>query len=279
MLFLMLIPPTSAHLETPVYSKWTTNPPTIDGVISIGEWTDAATRSFSLYINSTKTLSAKLYVKNDGTNIYAAVEVYNEDYDDLDAGGLFDGLFLFFDDNHNGNLETGENGEGATTWFLDPFYTYHDLYHQSWLPDDPYGGTEDGAMAWTHSNPTTGAIGDYVFEMEIPLVGTDGDGFDLVITSLPKTVGFKIYFKDKGIDSVYPDDPLIVDNASEIENGDTFGDLVLAGPPAAVGGMAAPIAIPIDVSNLLTPLIWLASAITLPIALTVAFVKLKKKKW
>jgi hypothetical protein len=47
--------------------------------------------------------------------------------------------------------------------------------------------------------------------------------------------------------------------------------------PVGVGGMAAPIVIPINEPNLLTPLIWLASVI-IPIVLTVAFVKLKKKK-
>jgi len=208
-------------------------------------------------------------------------------------------------------------------------------------------------MAWSHTNPTEEAIGDYTFEMMIPLVGTDGDAHDLAITTLPTTVGFKIAFfeGEDGTDGVYPDDPTISINLNEVENGATFGNLILhprytltittaAGGttnpapgaytygwgevatvsaipfsgyaldhweldgfnvgapnpifvtmdrnrtlhavfrlvPPVVGGMAAPIVIPINEPDLLTPLIWLASAIVFPIALTVVFVKLKKKK-
>jgi len=100
--------------------------------------------------------------------------------------------------------------------------------------------------------------------------------FDLAITSLPRKVGFKLWFYDKGTHGVYPDEPTEDVNALETEDGATFGDLWLAAPPV-VGGMAAPIVIPINEPNLLTPLIWIASVIIFPIALVVILVKCKKK--
>jgi hypothetical protein len=65
--------------------------------------------------------------------------------------------------------------------------------------------------------------------MMIPLVGTDGPSYDFNITTLPKTVGFKIWFQEpkKGLDGVYPDDPAITKNIDETSNGATFGDLTI----------------------------------------------------
>lgn len=363
-LLFMMVPLASADLGTPVNSRWAYTIPTIDGAISSGEWTDATVVNFTLDMRnritglSVQNLSARFYVKNDYTNIYAAVQIFNEDYDARDAGARYDGLFLLFEDDHDHTLEVGDNGEGVTTWASSPFYTKNDLYYDgsSWVSDVDAGQTNDGALSWSHTNATTNAIGNYTFEMRIPLVGTDGDNYDLAITLPPKkTVGYKIWFfeGEDGTDGVYPDDPGTPKNLEEVENGkgNTFGNLILhplyyltitktaggttspapgkypygygtivnvlatpdsgyifdhwefdgsnVGPtpnpyqvtmnknhtlhavfesaPPVVGGMAAPIIIPISEPNLLTPLIWLVSAI-IPIALTVAFVKLKKKK-
>jgi len=301
MLFLMIIPATSADLGTPVYSSWTTNPPTIDGVISGGEWTDATLVPFTFDMRlraldiSIENLSAIFYVKNDGTNIYAAAQIFNEDYDARDAGDNYDGFALLFEDNHDHILADGDNGEGIRLWTGSTFHTNNDWYYNSsssWLADGaspPFGAgqTNDGALAWTHTNTTQQeAIGDYTFEMRIPLVGSDGDAYDLTITSCATTLGFKIWFfeADVGMDGVYPDDTAPHDpyqsNNHETEDGAKFGNLVLAcpPPPPAVGGIAAPIVIPINKLNLLTPLFWLASALIFSIALVVVFVKLKKKK-
>lgn len=284
-LFLIMVPSASAHLGSPVYSSWTTNPPTIDGTISGGEWTDATVVNFAFEMRGiggglTETLDAIFYVKNDASNIYAAVEVLDEDYDAVDGLSLWDGCAMFFEEDNDGNLDDYDTGMEATTYTGSDFYADHDMVHRTWDLDINYGGNEDGEMAWTHSVMVEDQVGDYTFEMKIPLTTSpDGDTFDLAITSLPRTVGFKLMFYDKATYGVYPDDLTENVNAYETEYGDTYGDLVLAAPPPpTVGGMAAPIAIPINGSNLLTPLIWLVSAIMLPIVLTVVFVKLKKKK-
>ena len=284
-LFLIMVPSASAHLGSPVYSSWTTNPPTIDGVISGGEWTDATVVNFAFEMRGLggglgDTLVAKFYVKNDGNNLYAAILVFDEDYDAVDGLSLRDGCAMFFEEDNDGNLDDYDTGMEAETYPGALCYADHDMVHRTWDLDINYGGNEDGEMAWTHSVMVEDAVGDYTFEMKIPLTTSpDGDTFDLAITSLPRTVGFKLWFYDKGTHGVYPDDGTENINALETEDGTTFGDLVLAAPPpTTVGGMAAPIAIPINEPSLLTPLIWLVSAIIFPIVLTVVFVKLKKKK-
>jgi len=232
----MIVSPGLSHLETPINSGWTTIIPTINGTIASGEWTDATVRDFTLEMRSridgtlSKTLDARLYVKNNWTHIYAAIEIFNDDYEAQNFANNWNGLALLFEDDHDGVVSAGDNGEGITTWTGSPFYSKNDLYYTGsyWDADLNTGKTEDGALAWNHTNATQGAIGNWTFEMMIPLVGTDGDAYDLDITTLPETVGFKIWFQEpsKGTDGVYPDDPAITKNIEEISNGATFGDLI-----------------------------------------------------
>ncbi|MGA9387221.1 MAG: PKD domain-containing protein, partial [Candidatus Bathyarchaeia archaeon] len=73
------------------------------------------------------------------------------------------------------------------------------------------------------------ALGNWTFEMRIPLVGSDGDAYDFNITSLPRTVGFKIWFWEEHWqrDGVYPDDPSVNTNVDEITNASTYGNLII----------------------------------------------------
>lgn len=295
---LMMISIASADQGAPattVTSSWAYVIPTINGDIAGGEWTDATVRNFQLEIRDRgdgsyyETLDARFYVKNDENNIYAAINIFSDDFDELNFFWGWDGLALLFEDNHDHVLAQGDNGEGVHTYSGSLWYANNDLHFNTtlngWYADaDPqYGKTNDGALSWSHTNPVeeTG-IGDYTFEMKIPLVGTDGDTYDLAITSLPKTVGYKIMFSegDEGADGVYPDDPGEDRNGREAFDGATFGNLVLPARPAPppVGGMAVPIVAPINEPASLAPLIWLASAMIIPIAVTLVFVKVKKKK-
>ena len=237
LLFSMSLSPVLAHLEPPVHSSWAVNIPVIDGIITIGEWTDATVRDFTLEMRSrldgslNKTLDARFYVKNNWTYIHLAIEIFNDDYEAEDFANNWNGLAVLFDDDHDGVLSAGDNGEGVTTWVGSPFYSKHDLYYTGsyWDADANAGQTNDGSLGWSHTNPIQGANGDWTFEMLIPLVGSDGDNYDFAITTLPETVGFKIWFQEpaKGTDGVYPDDPAINKNIQEISNGATFGDLII----------------------------------------------------
>ena len=129
--------PALAHLEPDLNSFWAFNTPTINGTMASGEWTDAAVRSFTLDMRSrsdgshNKYLNGTLYVKNDYTNLYLLVKIYNDTYWATDLANRWKGLAILFDNNHNGVLDQGENGEAMTTWTGSPFYSTNDLYYDS----------------------------------------------------------------------------------------------------------------------------------------------------
>lgn len=231
----MVVSPASADLVT-VNSRWAYTSPTIDGVMSSGEWDDATVVDFPLNMTKSdgslnQTLDARFYVKNNLTHICAAVQIFNDDYDAEDGPGLhYDSFALLFEDDHDHTLETGDNGAAVDIWDGGSSHLNNDWYwHGYWDLDFYAGQTNDNALSWSHTNLTEEAIGNYTFEMGIPLVGSDGDAYDLAITTLPATVGFKIWFheRDEGIFGVYPDDPTIGDNSLEISDGSTFGNLIL----------------------------------------------------
>ena len=239
-LFLMVLslvrmnPSVKADLGTPIDSGWASSPPSIDGNITSGEWTNATVRDFTLNMTSrttgalNRTLQGRLFVENNWTTAFIAVQVFNDDYEAKDAGGKFDGLFVLFDHNDTGSLVLGDNGEGMYAWNGSYFYSNNDLYYDgagSWYYDTYGGRNNDGAMAWSHTNQTQGALGNWTFEMMIPLVGSDD--YDFNITSLPWTVGFKVWLQEpyKGLDGVYPDDPSVAKSIDEVTNAATFGDI------------------------------------------------------
>lgn len=239
-LWVAAIIPTFAHLGPNLNSFWAYTTPTINGTMGAGEWTDAAVVNFQLFMRSRsdgslqKTLNASLFVKNDGNNLYISVKIMNDTYWATDLANRWKGLAMLFDNNHNGVLDQGENGEAMTTWTGSPFYSANDLYYDavsnSWLSDLSAGKINDGAIAFSHTNPIAGALGDWTFEMRIPLVGSDlGYDFNIPLSQLPKTLGFKVWFFDQtnGSDGVYPDDPSTNVNLQETSNAATFGNLII----------------------------------------------------
>lgn len=230
--------PVLADLEPDMNTFWAWTTPTINGTMGVGEWTDAATRSFQLFMRARgdgslqNTLNAKLYVKNDYTNLYVLVQIFNDTYWATDFANRWKGFAILFNRFDNGSLGQGENGEGITSWSGSPYYTKNDLYYDKigglWDADVNAGKTNDGNIKFSHTNPVNGQYGNWTFEMSIPLVGSDL-GYDFNLPPLPKEIGFKIWFYDqaKGWDGVYPDDPLINFNLDEIFNAATYGDFII----------------------------------------------------
>jgi len=62
-------------------SSYTTNPPTIDGTISAGEWTNMIPITLNGYNNPQNTIKGELYVMNDNNNIYIAVVIPDDNQD------------------------------------------------------------------------------------------------------------------------------------------------------------------------------------------------------
>jgi len=239
-LFLTVLRPPSAHADIgiDIDSSWASAVPVIDGHISAGEWADATVRNFTLDMRSrtdgsyNRTLQGTLYVKNNLTYVLFAVQIFNDTYMAQDVSSRYKGLAILFNDNDNGTLAVGDNGEGVTTWVGSPFYSHNDLYYAGgnfWDSDFDAGQTNDGALKWSHTNPVQNAIGNWTFEMAIPLVGSDGPAYDFNITSLPQTIGYKLWFEEpsKGLDGVYPDDHTTLQSIQQIYDAATFGDLTL----------------------------------------------------
>jgi hypothetical protein len=230
-------PSAHADIGTDIASGWASTPPHIDGIMASSEWANATVRDFTLNMTSSttgalnRTLQGRLYVENNWTYAFLVVQIFNDDYEAKDSKNNYDQLFVLFDNKDTGTLVQGDNGEGMIAWNGSNFYSNNDLYYDTtdstWYYDTYAGRNNDGAMNWTHTNPTQGAIGNWTFEMMIPLVGSDD--YDFNITSLPWTVGFKIWLsepaKTKGFDGVYPDDPTTAKSIDEVTNASTFGDL------------------------------------------------------
>lgn len=74
-LLVCVAPLVYAHLGTPIDSGWASTTPTINGVIAVGEWSDATVRDFTLEMRDrtvgdlNRTLNGRLYVKNDWTRL------------------------------------------------------------------------------------------------------------------------------------------------------------------------------------------------------------------
>jgi hypothetical protein len=222
-----------ADIPPSLDSGWAGTIPLIDAHMSPGEWAGATVQNFAMQMRYStnslnRTLQGTLYVENNWTYAFIAVQIYNDDYEAHDLGGHYKLFAIVFNDNDNGTLGVGDNGEGVTTWnsTFSPFYKYNDLYYygSGWDSDSDIGKTNDGAFNWSHTNPTEGAIGNWTFEMMIPLKGTDL-GYDFNIGSLPYTVGFKIWFQEyaNGLSGVYPDSSSVP--LDQTVNAATFGDL------------------------------------------------------
>lgn len=232
--------PAFADIGTDINSYWAFTTPTINGTLGPGEWTDAKIVNFQFYMRSRSdgtlknTLNAKLYVKNDYNNLYVAAQIFNDTYWATDFSNRWKGFAILFNNYDNGSLGQGENGEGITTYTGSPYYSKNDLYYDKvgdlWDSDANAGKTNDGAIAFSHTNPVSGALGNWTFEMKIPLVGSDlGYDFNIHSAQLPKEIGYKLWYSDqaKGWDGVYPDDPSDNINLDEIFNAATFGDIFI----------------------------------------------------
>ncbi len=192
----------------PVLSAWASTTPTIDGSIFSGkmwiaeaeyldrsfsvfrikpEWFEAARVDFTLNYES-ESHPATLYVMNDYINLYIALEVRDEDFDDADL------MSFDFDNDHNRVRDIGDNhlrlwaGFGGA--FVDGYWV--DGFAQS---DTEDSGSNDGAGN-SHYRVETST---WEVELVYPLNSSDNDhDFSLSVGS---PVGFSLgYYDDGGIE-------------------------------------------------------------------------------
>jgi parallel beta-helix repeat protein len=175
----------------PAFSAWAFVKPTIDGVLSLDEWDDAAVEAFTL--STPERHDCVLYVKNDEQNLYVALVIKGEEFNPFPPeGGPCDYVSIAFDNDHDGiRWEAGDDclflrGDGG--------YVYDGFFRTGggWVPDETYGGSNDIVGAVSHTNPV--GIGDYVFECLHPLDTAD-NAHDFSL-SFGGTVGFRLNYCD-----------------------------------------------------------------------------------
>lgn len=135
---------------------------TIDGVMSPGEWDNAAKYDFQVNVPSSDgggTTPATLYVMNDGLNLYLGLKLARPSFG---SQTIFN---IDFDNNNNGRLDSGEDliqMQVGTNPPMPP--TFYDEYWSTALDgtmtalrdiDDAKGGTNDVTGAATNDGSFT----------------------------------------------------------------------------------------------------------------------------
>lgn len=206
------------HTDGISLSASTSTAPSIDGIIGTTEWSNAASQDFVLRdcdpercAGVFNSIYATIYVMNDHANLYTAVRT-------SDTGLERRWVQLFFDDNHNGLREVGEDillspPSPPTPNYLD--------WHLTTVTETGYGYTfdkksgQDGSVAMT-----TDGTSNY-FEFSHPLCSLDTEQ-DFCLSE-DDIVGFKFTYVKQP--SGYDYQPYY---GSSIEAPSTWGDIIIA---------------------------------------------------
>jgi len=155
-------------------STYTTSAPTIDGVLSGGEWGSGLSITLNGFHSSELTMDGQLYVMNDDTNIYVAIVLADP------VQCPYDSMMLDFDQGHDHTATTG--GEDAMDYYNGAYADYY-WGNDWWSYDTNMGDSTDGTGAQVHSSS------QYTYEFSKPL--DSGEDTDMSL-SPGDTVGFRI---------------------------------------------------------------------------------------
>lgn len=165
---------------------------TIDGFLNEDAWADGIyCHDISVH---EKEIEYELYLVHDGASLYIGVKIFG---DDLEMTDLGDFLEIEIDDENNRHFggNSGNDVKRVMTLPEVEFGYYLDCY----IPlDEEIDSQQDGRGDFTFSGPETeGSIGDYVFEVEIPV--NSGDTEDAMILGRPfgMTISFFEYVQDE----------------------------------------------------------------------------------
>ena len=186
-----------AHHEPPVVFDAATAAatPTIDGVIGTGEWSDAP--SYDVNFNG---VSGTVRFKHDAQFLYVAMTVSD------DSGGSKE-MGAFFDDNHDGVKDPGED---VMLGFASPFSFGADYYYSS---TGASGATHYADTSTEGTNPPGDGTDDILgagqvvgsqvtFEMRHPLC-SDDTAHDFCLAP-GDTVGMDLMYVIDGTGFMYP---------------------------------------------------------------------------
>jgi len=159
---------TGAHTGDWIDSAWTTSPPTIDGSMAAGEWSDAASADLGAIPGN--VFPAYLLVKNDANYLYIAYDAVGDLTTDAN-----DGAAVSFDTGH----DTIESLGAESEFFWGPAanngqeHLVYDGMNMS-IEDSPFDtGLPDHAGlagAYGYGPSDLGMANHRIYELQIPLV-------------------------------------------------------------------------------------------------------------
>ena len=209
-----------AHHAPPILYNGATaaTTPTIDGVIGAGEWAD--TPAYDVTFDG---MPGTVRFEHDDEFLYAALTVTD------DSGGS-KSMGIFFDDNHDGIKDPGED---VMLGSASPFSSGADYYYSS---AGSLGATHYSDAGTGGTNPSGDGTDDIVgagevvgpnvtFELQHPLCSADAV-HDFCLTP-GDTVGLELMYVSSGLPSFYPGaDPFAPSD---------WADLTLSAAPASTG--------------------------------------------
>jgi hypothetical protein len=222
----------TAHAHAPGISLSGFGTATVDGVLSPGEWDGAAHVDFNVNVPAADgggTTPATLYVMNDETNLFLAVQLKRSSF-----GGATNPSFEF-DNDHDGVREAGDDVFGMAVGIFQAAELRDAYFYRCpWAPPDTAG-----CSALDHTDGTTAATNDGTYtyvEVSHPL--DSGDiGHDLSLQP-GDTVGFNVLLR---LFALVPSTYSYADTGFPTCDycAGLFGDIVVAG--------AGPIPVAIDI--------------------------------
>jgi hypothetical protein len=209
--------PAEAHDPAVVLTGFGTA--TIDAVLSPGEWDNAGSINFAVNVPEGGTTPGTLFVMNDASNLYLAVQFARPAADIGQSAG-----FEFDNDHSGGSLGEGDDG---LLFNPNPVVLFFDLVRttQGGCPagslcsflDTTLGGTSDGAADLFYDGTST------TYEFSHPLDSMD-DAHDFSLLLLD-TVGFTLFIRLADAQGTIADTglPTVI-----LGNTNLFGDIVIA---------------------------------------------------
>ncbi len=167
-------------------SNWTSETPTIDGVISSNEWDGAFQNTITAYdyLSGTTDLQVSFWVMNDASNIYMLVQ-----WADDSLNSAIDTLYIFFDEDNDGNWTGPGTDNVFSCWSSNAFNTWHDRFSNTTLPFGYYTdfNSKDGQASIIY------ALNTYTVEVSLPIGSTDEEDIQVTAGSL---IGLGIFIED-----------------------------------------------------------------------------------
>ena len=228
----------SANLSTQpptVNSKYTSSAPTVDGIITPGEWTEPTfTKTFDYSIgNISKVGELVGYFMNDDDNLYVAITVSAEDFhedifDEFEKEGVGFALELRFDGDNDNIVTEREDVRTIGRDFYDNLNLRHFEYNNgSFCSMSGILLCGDGNTNGAGNMSYPGDTNTFTYEFSIPL--NSGNPGDLAVKP-GDTVGLKVILGERQtLDGSYR----VLESVGwpiggGVLDGSTYGKLVLA---------------------------------------------------